>query len=100
MTQSGFEFGAIGKVNYKYVSYETLKIDKSLMYKDYIGMINDEEIALFLKTERYNEQNFALLSNKEYNDGDMYDFFTIKEWDGVIFKYPVILIVKGCLEII
>lgn len=30
----------------------------------------------------------------------MYDFFTIKEWDGVIFKYPVIMLVKGCLEIV
>ena len=63
-------------------------------------MINDEEIAMFLKTDRYNEQNFALLSNKADNKGDMYDFFTIKEWDGIIFKYPVIMLVKGCLEII
>lgn len=41
VTGSGFEFGAVGKVNFKYISYESLKIDKTLLYKDYIAMIND-----------------------------------------------------------
>lgn len=63
-------------------------------------MINENEIALFLKTDACNEQNVALLSNKEFNKDDKYDFFTIKEWDAVTFKYPVIILLKGCLEVI
>jgi len=37
------------------MSYEVLKVDSNLIYKDYIAMLNEEEIAMFLKTERYNE---------------------------------------------
>ncbi len=49
------------------MSYESLNIDRSILYKDYIAMLNDNEIAMFIKTDRYNEQNFALLSNKKDN---------------------------------
>jgi hypothetical protein len=41
-----------------------------------------------------------MLSNKTFNDNDRYDFFTVKEWDAVTFKYPVIIMIKGCLEMV